>query len=112
VRNPNHVTLRLFFVAMCAIAPLTILANTPITDALRVSLVVSVQICAGSFLWRLLRGTSIPTIPELLGIGMSLGTFLSLVSSQLLRATPLAEIGWIFPGVLLRRTGCLAKTSS
>lgn len=101
MRNPNHVTLRLFFVAMCAIAPLTILANTPITDALRVSLVVSVQICAGSFLWRLLRGTSIPTIPELLGIGMSLGTFLSLVSSQLLRATPLAEIGWIFPGVFL-----------
>jgi len=95
----GQVTTRLFIASFAALALLTVLANTSVGDTLRVSMVVAVQVCTGATMWRLFRPKQIGTIPELFGMGLALGSFISLLSSQMLRVTPLNEVAWALPTI-------------
>jgi len=95
----GKVTTRLFIVSFAGLASLALLADTSVADTLRVSLVVALQVCTGATMWRLFRPKQICTMPELLGMGLALGSFVSLLSSQTLRVTPLDKIAWALPTI-------------
>ncbi len=95
----GQVTTRLFIISFAGLASLTALANTSVADTLRVSLVVAVQVCTGATMWRLFRPRQICTMPELIGMGLALGSFVSLLSSRMLRVTPLNEVAWALPTI-------------
>lgn len=92
-------TTRLFIVSFAGLASLALLADTSVSDTLRISLVVALQICTGATMWRLFRHRQICTVPELIGMGLALGSFVSLLSSQALRGTPLDKIAWALPTI-------------
>lgn len=96
----GQVTTRLFIASFAGLASLTVLANTLVADTLRVSLVVAVQVCTGATMWRLFRPRQICTMPELFGMGLALGSIVSLLSSQMLRVTPLNKVAWALPTIL------------
>jgi hypothetical protein len=66
-------------------------------QALRLALVVGVQTFGGALLWRLARGTTGPHLSELTGMGLGLGTLLSLLAQQALRVTSLDRQAWWLP---------------
>lgn len=95
----GKVNARLFIVSFVGLASLVLLADTSLVDTLRVSLVVALQVCTGATMWRLFRPEQICTMPELIGMGLALGSFVSLLSSQILRVTPLNEVAWALPTI-------------
>lgn len=95
----GKVNTRLFIVSFIGLASLVLLADTSLADTLRVSLVVALQVCTGATMWRLFRPKQICTMPELIGMGLALGSFVSLLSSQTLRVTPLNEVAWALPTI-------------
>lgn len=99
IETVRQVTTRLFIVSFVGLASLVLLADTSLADTLRVSLVVALQVCTGATMWRLFRPKQICTMPELIGMGLALGSFVSLLSSQILRVTPLNEVAWALPTI-------------
>lgn len=95
----GKVNTRLFIVSFVGLASLVLLADTSLADTLRVSLIVALQVCTGATMWRLFRPKQICTMPELIGMGLALGSFVSLLSSQTLRVTPLNEVAWALPTI-------------
>jgi hypothetical protein len=67
----------------------------------RIMIVLVVQVATGAVLWRLARGTTASHTAELVGMGLALGTLTSVLSAQLLLATPLAHVAWLAPTVLV-----------
>lgn len=68
-------------------------------QAFRLTLVVGVQTLGGALLWRLVRGRTGPHLLEVTGMGLGLGTLLSLLAQQLLRVTSLEARAWWLPTV-------------
>lgn len=66
-------------------------------QALRLTVVIGVQTVGGALLWRLVRGTTGPHLSELAGMGLGLGTLLSLLAQQALRVTSLDRQAWWLP---------------
>ena len=68
------------------------------------SLFVGIQVASGSLIWLAVRGSR-PTSPiEAIGVGVALGTALSLIGSQLSILVGLSSVGWllpIFPALLI-----------
>lgn len=62
--------------------------------------VMSIQAVTGGYWWVRARGGCRLGSAELIGMGLSLGTFLALLAAQLLRPTPIAGWGWLVPGAL------------
>ena len=63
-------------------------------------LIVLTQIAAGSILWIALAGHIIRGLLLSLGLGVALGTFLSMLSSIALRTTVFESVSWAVPVVL------------
>ncbi|TYP89834.1 hypothetical protein BD833_102311 [Blastococcus xanthinilyticus] len=72
-----------------------------VAQALRLVLVVVVQVGTGAVLWRLARGPAGLAVSELVGLGTAVGTLLAMLGAQLLLPTPLAPVGWLAPTVLV-----------
>ena len=64
-------------------------------------LIVVVQAATGAAWWALLRRHAAVSVLELLGMGLALGTFASMLTGVLLVTTPLAAVGWFVPTVVL-----------
>jgi hypothetical protein len=76
--------------------------------------VILVQILSGSTWWLAARSGHRVSLYEVLGMGLAVGTFSSVIASMFLAQTPLAGVAWALPAVatlpcawLLRRTGRL-----
>ena len=67
----------------------------------RIFAVVLTQVATGAVLWRLTRGPIASHLSEMIGMGLALGTLTSLMSAQLLIATPLAQLAWLLPTAVL-----------
>lgn len=61
--------------------------------------VVLVSAAAGAGWWMLLRRGA--TVAEVVGMGLALGTFESMLSSMVLVATPLATTAWLLPALVV-----------
>ena len=105
----TNVGVRLFIISFGCLSSLLILADTSFSDTLKVSIVVAVQVCGGATIWRLFRPQQVSTIPELLGMGLALGSFVSLLSFLALRSTVLEEIAWCVPWIFIAILGLTPK---
>ncbi|MEI8080946.1 MAG: hypothetical protein WCI74_03780, partial [Actinomycetes bacterium] len=77
------------------------MSGSDFVDSLRISVVIALETLAGGLLWLALRRHSASTWPEVLGMGFALGSFLALLSSQMLRPTALSEVAWAVPAVVV-----------
>jgi hypothetical protein len=62
-----------------------------------------IQWIPGAIIWAWSNKNRINSVSELVGMGLALGTLLSLFSSQLFRTTSLQRFGWAIPSLI----GCL-----
>jgi len=65
------------------------------------ALVVVVQAGTGAAWWALLRRRESISVLELLGMGLALGTFASMLTGVLLVTTPIASVGWLLPTIVV-----------
>ncbi len=65
------------------------------------AVIVVVQAGTGAAWWALLRRRGSVSLLELLGMGLALGTFASMLTGVLLVTTSLAEVGWLIPTVIV-----------
>jgi hypothetical protein len=77
--------------------PLLLAGGIDPAQAGRLSLVVFVEVLGGALVWRLARGSVGPYLVEQIGMGLAIGSLLTLLSQQLLRVTPLAAQAWWLP---------------
>ncbi|MGZ4623646.1 MAG: hypothetical protein ACXVGD_16315 [Blastococcus sp.] len=100
-RHPlRHWTVRLVLAPLLVGAllwPLLIAGGVDSAQAGRLALVVGIQVFGGALVWRLARGSHAPYLVEQIGMGLAIGTLLTLLAQQLLRVTPLAEQAWWLP---------------
>ncbi len=62
--------------------------------------VVLLQVVAGVVIWLVLLGRYLKSLLLTLGIGIALGTFLSMISSVLLHGSTLGSVAWALPSIL------------
>ena len=88
-------------VAGAALLVVLLLAGgVDLAQACRITLVVAVQAGGGAVLWRLARSPEASWSTELVGMGLALGTLISLLGSQALLAVGLSGLGWLLPAAL------------
>lgn len=61
--------------------------------------VILVQMLSGAIWWMIIRSAQRVSAFEVLGMGLALGTFASMLSSVLLAQTALAPLGWALPAL-------------
>lgn len=76
-----------------------------------VATIVLTQVASGSVLVLLLTGARIRSGYGVAGIGLAVGTFISMLSAVLLNGTALSAIAWLIPGLVIT-AGCLMRTKS
>lgn len=64
------------------------------------ALVIGVQVAGGGLIWLSARGNRSTSLIEVIGVGLGLGSVLSLIGSQLTIYIGLSGIGWILPILL------------
>lgn len=100
-RHPlRHWTVRVVLVPVAVVAllwPLLIAGHVDSAQAGRLAAVVAIQALGGALLWRLVRGPNGPYLVEQIGMGLAIGTLLSLLAQQFLRVTPLIAQAWWLP---------------
>ncbi|MGZ4760698.1 MAG: hypothetical protein ACXV95_16680, partial [Acidimicrobiales bacterium] len=100
-RHPlRHWTVRLVLAPLLVGAllwPLLIAGGVDSAQAGRLALVVGIQVFGGALVWRLARGSHAPYLVEQIGMGLAIGSVLTLLAQQLLRVTPLAGQAWWLP---------------
>ncbi len=69
-------------------------------SAVALTVVVGVQTAAGSYAWGLVRGSA-PPVVEAIGMGLAIGTALSVLSSLAIRTLGLGGWGWFLPALVL-----------
>lgn len=89
------------------IGVLAFLAGVNPTESLFISCVIAVQMFFGLLFWLFLSNKKSVTIPEFIGIGVSFGSLLSLLSDYFFRTSAFREISWLFPGVPLIFMMCI-----
>lgn len=96
----RHWTVRLVLAPVVVGAllwPLLVVGGVDSAQAGRIAVVVGVQTLGGALLWRLVRGAVGVHLVELVGMGLAVGTLLSLLAQQVLRLTPLEAQAWWLP---------------
>ena len=64
------------------------------------ALVVGVQVAGGSLIWLGVRGSRSTSLIEAVGVGVALGTVVSLIGSQLSVLIGFSNVGWLLPILL------------
>ena len=62
--------------------------------------VVGIQVASGSLIWLAVRGSRSTSLIEAIGVGVALGTILSLIGSQLSILVGFSSLGWLLPILL------------
>jgi len=88
-------------VSSLPVGALAFLAGVTPTESLFVSCVIALQMFFGLLFWLFLSGKKSITIPEFIGVGVSFGSLLSLLSVCAFRTSVFRDISWLFPGLLL-----------
>jgi hypothetical protein len=112
--NQLQALTKVFASSFVTTSVLAILADTPVTISLLVSLVIAVQVVTGARIWMWIRQNETLSLPELIGIGIAFGSFAAMLCSQVLRTTPLDRIAWLIPSaiVALLSVGSLSRSAS
>jgi hypothetical protein len=95
IRSHFFVSISMFFM----IAFWLVISGTSFRESLMVSVVVAVQMVSGSYIWSRIFGYQKQDVSTLVGVGVGVGSFLSLACQQLLRTTTFGSVGWMLPTV-------------
>ena len=76
------------------------LADVKIIESIQISAVVGVQVFSGSYIWSRFSTNHKSNPPILIGIGLALGSTLSIISQQLLRTSSFEKMAWALPAIL------------
>jgi len=90
-------TFQFLFVSVLILYLTLVTLNVNYLDSLKLTVAIVVQIIPGVYLWREINQERKVSIPEFLGMGLALGTIISILSSAFLRELPIGGFGWIFP---------------
>ena len=88
----------LLFFSVCAF--FLWLADTQIIESLLISAVIGVQVFSGSYIWSQISTNHKSNPPILIGIGLALGSSLSIFSQQFLRTSSFGKMAWALPAIL------------
>ena len=102
--GPRHWAVRLLaapLVVGALLWPLLLASGIDAAQAGRLSLVVAVEVLGGALVWRLARGSCAPYLAEQIGMGLAIGSLLTLLSQQFLRVTPLESQAWWLPTAVI-----------
>jgi len=87
--------------AALLICVLLVLGDTPMSESLRIALVIGIQVITGGYAWIIWSKDESVDVPILVGMGIALGSFFSLMSQQLLRTTSINNFAWFLPTIIL-----------
>lgn len=76
---------------------LMLISGVSLRSSLLLSLAMIAQWFPGAILWSSLKNGERANSPQLIGMGLAIGTLLALLSSQLFRSSPLEGYGWGVP---------------
>jgi hypothetical protein len=102
--GPRHWIVRLLIaplVVAVLLWPVLIASGVDAAQAARIGGVLFVEVLGGALAWRLARGSCAPYLVEQIGMGLAIGSLLSVLSQQLLRVTPLGAQAWWLPTAAL-----------
>ncbi len=71
--------------------------NVNFLDSIKLTAAIVIQIIPGVYLWGKVHKDQKVSLVEYLGMGLALGTIMSILSFQLLRELPYGGFGWAFP---------------
>ena len=74
-----------------------ILLSVQLIDAINLTFAIILQLIPGLYLWAKINMGKKLFLSELLGMGLAIGTLLSIVSGSLFRTLPLSGFGWTAP---------------
>ena len=74
-----------------------ILLSVQVIDAIKLTFAIILQLIPGLYLWAKINMGKKLFLSELLGMGLAIGTLLSIVSGSLFRTLPLSGFGWTAP---------------
>lgn len=74
-----------------------ILLSVYVIDAIKLTFAIVAQLIPGLYLWAKINKGKELYLSELLGMGLAIGTLLSIVSGSVLRTLPISGFGWIAP---------------
>ena len=98
-----------------SISLLIALSGVKFSVAIALVLIVFFQILPGSLIWQWTNPNRNLILPELLGMGLALGTLLALLSAQFFRTYGFGDYGWSLPTIVsivwlgLKRFGNVPK---
>ena len=75
------------------------LADTNIAESLRISTVVAIQVFSGAYIWSQISINKKSNPQVLIGMGLAIGSSLSIISQQLLRTSSLGNMAWALPAL-------------
>ena len=81
------------------VALVLVSSGTPFRESTVVSVVIAIQMVSGSYIWSRVFGDQKQDVSTLVGVGVGVGSFLSLACQQLLRTTVFGSVGWMLPTV-------------
>jgi len=61
------------------------------------ALVAAIQVASGALIWLAVRGSRSTSLIEAIGVGVALGTVLSLIGTQLSLLVGFSSLGWLLP---------------
>ena len=93
IRPHFFVSISMFFM----VAFFLVICGTPFHESLVVSAVIAIQMVSGSYIWSRIFGDQKQDVSTLVGVGVGVGSFLSLLSQQIFRTTFFGSVGWMLP---------------
>lgn len=83
--------------------------NIQLNESLHVSAAITIQVFTGAYIWSLVSPNKNLNLPILIGMGLAIGSFATVMSQQLLRTTALAGMAWLLPALICLT--CLSHTA-
>lgn len=103
--NAHHRAVELMPICRAAIvmklmiAYLLAISGVSILESSRIGLVVALQMASGAYIWLVLRKSNTSHMATLIGMGIAIGSFLSLASQTFARPTILRDLGYLLPSI-------------
>jgi hypothetical protein len=91
--NPGQILL----LSILAVFLILLSLNVGSIQALKLTAAIVIQVIPGCYLWNKINKDRVMSLSELIGMGLAIGTLLSIVSSTLLRTVLFGSFGWAIP---------------
>ena len=105
----NYVALLSTTFSLAVVSMTLFMADTSMFESIRIGLVIGIQVLTGGLIWSMIDKTRVQSVPNFLGLGVAIGSGISLLAQQLLRQSFVGQIGWICPSFIVLFYMCAQK---